>query len=349
MNHLRGLVHRLYMRVKSALIRLVFSIDDKKFRLWRSNERKIDVWLANGKKIDEWLANEHKIKIWLANEHKIREWLANEHKIRKWQANEHKIHEWLKHEALIAAAIYADKRKTEGPREFEAEFQEFRTLLEHQRTLPMRWEERKPCLDDRSSETPFDRHYTYHPACAARVLALTRPSKHVDISSIISFAAVVSAFVPVDFYDFRRAPLRLNNLESMSADLTHLGFSDNSVASLSSMHVIEHVGLGRYGDPLDPDGDLKAIRELCRVLAPGGNLMVAVPVGRARIEYNAHRIYEDAEFRGYFAGLELIEFMLIPDGEMPVGLIRDATPDLVNSQEYGCGCYWFRKPSTESA
>jgi SAM-dependent methyltransferase len=200
-------------------------------------------------------------------------------------------------------------------------------------------------LNDRSTETPFDPHYTYHPAWAARVLARTRPAKHVDISSILCFGTIVSAFVPVEFYDFRPAPVLLSNFTSASADLTRLDLPDNSVASLSSMHVIEHIGLGRYGDPLDPDGDLKAIRELCRVLAPGGDLMVAVPVGRARIQFNAHRVYDDAEFRSYFAGLELVEFSLIPDGDVPVGLIQDAPRDLVDAQVYGCGCYWFRKPA----
>ena len=278
-------------------------------------------------------------------------WLAasmvSEKHIRLWLENKNQFNERLKHKAPIASAVAAHRRKIEAARdEFEAEFQKFRTMLAHSgRSLPMQWEEIQPCLDDRSSETPFDRHYTYHPAWAARVLARTRPVKHVDISSILSFSAIVSAFIPVDFYDFRAAPLILDNFDSGSADLTRLGFSDNSVVSLSSMHVIEHVGLGRYGDPLDPDGDLKAIRELCRVLAPGGNLMVAVPVGRARIQYNAHRIYDDAEFRSYFVGLELIEFTLILDGEMPTGLIQDAPRDLVNAQEYGCGCYWFRKPS----
>jgi SAM-dependent methyltransferase len=176
----------------------------------------------------------------------------------------------------------------------------------------------------------------------------TRPAKHVDISSILSFAAIVSAFIPFEFYDFRPAPLKLSDFSGATADLTRLGFSDNSVASLSSMHVIEHIGLGRYGEPLDPDGDLKAIRELCRVLAPGGNLMVAVPVGRPRIQFNAHRVYDDTEFRAYFTGLEVVEFALIPDGDAPVGLIYDAPRDLVDAQEYGCGCYWFRKPSATS-
>jgi SAM-dependent methyltransferase len=273
--------------------------------------------------------------------------ILNGQKFQFWLTNAHKFDEWLKHEALIASTIDAYKRKTEG--QFEVEFHKFRTMLEHSgRSLPIRLEEILPCLDDRSRETPFDAHYTYHPAWAARVLARTRPARHVDISSILCFGAIVSAFVPVDFYDFRPAAVKLNDFNSASADLTRLGFPDNSVASLSSMHVIEHIGLGRYGEPLDPDGDLKAIRELCRVLAPGGNLLVAVPVGRARIQYNAHRIYDDAEFRNYFAGLELMEFALISDGGAPGGLIYDAARDLINAQEYGCGCYWFRKPGTVS-
>jgi hypothetical protein len=272
--------------------------------------------------------------------------IVDDEKFRFWLANEHKFDEWSKHEDLIASAIHAHKRKTDAPREFEVEFERFQALLERSgRSIPMRRDEVLPCLNDRSTETPFDPHYTYHPAWAARVLARTRPAKHVDISSILCFGTIVSAFVPVEFYDFRPAPVRLSNFTSASADLTRLGLPDNSVVSLSSMHVIEHIGLGRYGEPLDPDGDLKAIRELCRVLARGGNLMVAVPVGRARIQFNAHRVYDDAEFRSYFAGLELVEFALIPDGDVPVGLIQDAPRDLVDAQAYGCGCYWFRKPA----
>ena len=102
------------------------------------------------------------------------------------------------------------------------------------------------------------------------MLSHVRPAKHVDISSRLYFVVIASAFVLVEAYDFRPPRLTLDNLHVGTANLTALPFDDGSVASLSCMHVVEHVGLGRYGDPLDPDGDLKAMAELKRVLATEG-------------------------------------------------------------------------------
>lgn len=200
-----------------------------------------------------------------------------------------------------------------------------------------------PRLGDNTSGTEFDRHYVYHTAWAARMLAETKPVEHVDISSSLQFCSMVSAFIPMRFYDYRPADLRLDNLVSDHADILALPFADESVASLSCMHVVEHIGLGRYGDPLDPEGDLKAIAELMRVLAPGGNLLLVVPVGRPRIMFNAHRIYSFAQVRSYLENLKLIEFSLIPDNPEDGGLIRNATAEMADVQEYGCGCFLFRK------
>ncbi len=209
--------------------------------------------------------------------------------------------------------------------------------------FPLRARDFFLCLFDKTSTTPFDPHYTYHPAWAARVLAETRPHKHIDIASTLKFSTVISAFIPTEFYDYRPAQLALDNLESKRGDLLALPFADNSIESLSCMHTIEHIGLGRYGDPIDPDGDLKAIRELVRVLAPGGTLLFVTPLGIPRIEYNAHRIYSYEQIVGYFAELRLKEFALIPDDFRAHGLIRNADPSLVKKQRYACGCFWFTK------
>lgn len=189
--------------------------------------------------------------------------------------------------------------------------------------------------------TAFDAHYVYHPAWAARVLSAIKPDKHIDISSTLHFCSIISAFIPVEFYDFRPAPLTLSQLHCGRADLTNLQFESNSIHSLSCMHTVEHIGLGRYGDPLDPEGDLKAIRELKRVLAPGGNLLFVVPVGQAKLVFHAHRIYSYAMVLDYFNDFELINFSLVDDSQ---GYHSPATQQMADGQSYGCGCFWFKKP-----
>lgn len=197
-----------------------------------------------------------------------------------------------------------------------------------------------PCLTDKIKQTPFDQHYTYHPAWAARILAQTRPDMHLDFSSILSFGSIISAFIPVKFYDYRPANLQLSNWDSGFADLTNLPIESDSQPSISCMHTVEHIGLGRYGDPIDPTGDLKAIKELKRIVKPGGDLLFVTPVGKPRIEFNAHRIYSYEQVISYFQPLQLMEFSLIPDSG---GMTRNAPPSLVATQNYGCGCFWFKK------
>lgn len=213
----------------------------------------------------------------------------------------------------------------------------------------MAWRDRWLHLRDATATTGFDRHYVFHTAWAARVVAETRPVRHVDIASSLYFVSSVSAFVPTRFIDFRPADLGLSGLVSEGGTLMKLPFTDNSVESLSCMHVVEHVGLGRYGDPLDYDGDIKAARELIRVVAPGGTLLFVVPIsGQARIQFNAHRIYTYEQVSALFAGLDLVEFALIPDDGAKEGLIRHADPQLAAEQRYGCGCFHFVKQTTIS-
>lgn len=224
------------------------------------------------------------------------------------------------------------------------DYKNFRALSGCSKRFSMHWGDRYPCLYDNIDTTPFDTHYIYHPAWAARVISKIKPTVHIDISSTLHFCSVLSAFVPVEFYDYRPADLKLSNLSSGAANIVSLPFPSNSIESLSCMHTVEHIGLGRYGDPLDPDGDLKAIAELKRVLASGGNLLFVVPIGgKPKIMYNAHRIYSYKQIIEYFKDLELKEFALIPDYPSSDGLILNATEKMADKCTYGCGCFWFLK------
>ena len=200
-----------------------------------------------------------------------------------------------------------------------------------------------PCINDKTDTTDIDPHYIYHTAWASRIIAKIKPEYHVDISSYIYFSTLVSAFIPIKFYDYRPAKLILSNLTSEVANLLNLPFENNSIKSLSCMHVVEHIGLGRYGDPLDSEGDLKAINELKRVLAKGGSLLFVVPIGQPKIMFNAHRIYSYAQIINYFSEFSLEEFAFIPDNGNETGLLYNPELKLVNQQNYGCGCFYFKK------
>lgn len=203
-----------------------------------------------------------------------------------------------------------------------------------------------PFLSDNTNATEFDRHYIYHPAWAVRILTQTNPAVHTDIASSLHFCSIVSAFIPIRFYDYRPAELMLSNLETAHQDLTQLSFESNSIDSLSCMHSVEHVGLGRYGDTLDYDGDQKAMSELARVLKLGGNFLFVTPIGaKAKIVFNAHRVYTKELILNAFIkyGLTLKEFSLIPEKSADGGIVINPTNELLEKQVYGCGCFWFTK------
>jgi SAM-dependent methyltransferase len=225
---------------------------------------------------------------------------------------------------------------------FRDEFKKFKSLNENStiKRFEVRWEDKYPWLHDNTPNTGFDAHYIYHPAWAARILAKTKPDYHIDISSTLNFSTMVSAFIPVRFYDYRPPILQLDNLQCDFIDLNSLPFETNSISSLSCMHTVEHIGLGRYGDVLDPEGDLKAIKELKRVIKPGGNMLFVTPVGHPKLMFNAHRIYGYSQVIEYFSGFELEDFSLVTDKNE---FIVNAPVELANTQNYGCGCFWFRK------
>jgi SAM-dependent methyltransferase len=260
-------------------------------------------------------------------------------------ADRYWLEDALAHKDFVMRVLDQKRADEKAMAAFEAAYEAFRDASAAQGSrLPVRREDIYPQLYDATAVTGFDRHYLYHPAWAARVLARTRPHEHIDIASILHFSTIISAFLPVRFFDYRPATINLEGLSTGAADLLALPFESNSVVSLSCMHVLEHIGLGRYGEPLDPDGDLKAICELKRVLAPGGDLLVATPVGAARVQFNAHRIYDHEAFAAAFAPLELEEFALIPE-HGDEGLIVSPPPERVRSESYACGCFWFRKPA----
>ena len=206
------------------------------------------------------------------------------------------------------------------------------------------WADMQPCLGDWSTHTPFDAHYFYQGAWLSRMLAGSKPSRHVDVGSSVLTMSVLSAWVDTIFVDYRPLKADLPGLRSVAGSILDLPFADESIDSISCLHVIEHIGLGRYGDPIDPRGSIKAALELQRVVKPGGKLYLSLPIGRERICFNAHRVHSPDSVLKMFPQLKLGEFSFVDDQ----GQLRaHQTLSAANNLEYGCGLFMFEKPASE--
>lgn len=187
-------------------------------------------------------------------------------------------------------------------------------------------------------------HYFHQDLLVARYIHEARPERHIDIGSRIDgFVAHVAAFRPIDVIDIR--PLEAEphrQITFLQCDLMEPQpqFIE-ATDSLSCLHALEHFGLGRYGDPIDPDGHKRAFPNMIRMVKHGGTFYLGVPVGRAAVVFNAHRVFAPAEPLEWAAGeLELVQFDYVDDaGDLHLAAKLEQAADLA----YGCGIYTFRR------
>jgi SAM-dependent methyltransferase len=198
-----------------------------------------------------------------------------------------------------------------------------------------------PQVYDATSFTKQDPHYFYQGVWAMKRIISSGIKEHFDIGSQIDFVRYLSLIVKTNFIDIRPIDLELSNLTCRKGSILNLPFGDDSICSISSLHVIEHIGLGRYGDQLDLFGSKKGAEELIRVLAPGGRLYISTPIGRPRICFNAHIIRTPLQVMELFEGLVLVEFSTIDDNRR---FIENANPNDFSNSDYACGLFIFSKP-----
>ena len=166
----------------------------------------------------------------------------------------------------------------------------------------------QPSLKDKTSTTPLEPVYFYQDTWAAKIIFDLKPLHHYDVGSSAKSIGMISQFVPTTMVDIRPVDLKLNNLYFQKGSIVKLPFEDASVKSLSSLCVIEHIGLGRYGDPVDILGSEKAIKELQRVTAPEGIILISVPVDdNNKVYFNSHRAFTREYILELFNKCELME------------------------------------------
>jgi len=202
-----------------------------------------------------------------------------------------------------------------------------------------------PSLSEFGDQAGIGRgHYFHQDILVATLIYEANPERHIDIGSRLDgFIAHVASFRDIEVLDIRpltnvghdRIKFRQGNL--MEFDDSLIEITD----SLSCLHALEHFGLGRYGDPIDPEGHVKGFSHLCRMLKPNGILYLSVPIGAGGVYFNAHRVFEPSEIPEMARGiLELIRYDYVDDDGC---LYRNCFVDETPSLEYGCGIYCFRK------
>lgn len=165
-----------------------------------------------------------------------------------------------------------------------------------------------PCLRDKTEKTLVEPIYFFQDTWAAQKIFETKPKHHYDIGSAVKTVGIISQFVPTTMIDIRPIDISLDNLFFIKGSILNLPFRNDSIESISSLCVVEHIGLGRYGDVIDPYGSEKAIKELKRVLKKGGNLYFSVPVDKeCRVYFNAHRAFTRDYILELFRDLILLE------------------------------------------
>ena len=230
-----------------------------------------------------------------------------------------------------------------APREYARFVRDFRAY--RRLSGEARWRDAFPQLFDRVPTSPYDEHYFFQDAWAAQRIAEAAPERHVDVGSRVDLVGFLTTLTDVVFVDIRPLEVDLPRLTSVAGSVLDLPFKDGAVESLSCLHVAEHVGLGRYGDPLDPDGTRKAAAELARVLAPGGRLLFSGPVGRPRVCFNAHRVHDPRDLVAMFAELELAEFSGVDDRGR---FARWRALEEFANADYACGLFDFRRARSGS-
>lgn len=206
-----------------------------------------------------------------------------------------------------------------------------------------------PCLHDWYEEGGTTKsEYFWQDLLVARMIFAARPEKHVDIGSRVDgFVAHVASFREVEVFDVRPITTQIPNIKFKQADLmSPVEGMANYCDSLSCLHALEHFGLGRYGEPVDPKGFERGFVNMACLLRDGGAFYLSVPVGIERVEFNAHRVFDPKVIINLAAenSLQLSALTVIGQKGRVETLVPDemVLSDLAN-ERYALGLFVFRK------
>lgn len=186
-------------------------------------------------------------------------------------------------------------------------------------------------------------HYFTQDLVVANYVYEANPAKHIDIGSRVDgFVAHVASFREIDVMDIRHLKLNIKNINFIQQDITKLSEDYfKKYDSVSCLHALEHFGLGRYGDEIDPNAHIKGFNNLHKLLINGGLLYISFPIGSKKTLFNSQRIFSPSEILDWSKNkFNLKQFDYINDeGELVINEDVNKVPKV----SYGCGIYRLQK------
>jgi hypothetical protein len=188
-------------------------------------------------------------------------------------------------------------------------------------------------------------HYFYQDMIVASYIQQNNPIKHVDVGSRLDgFVSHIASFRAIEVFDIRNNKINFKNIKFTKMDLNNINHElENYTDSLSCLHTIEHIGLGRYGDAIDPKEHLKAFNNLIKLLKNNGLLYISFPISqKTRSIFNSERRFHPIDILQWSDQLQLKKFDYINDSAgifYDVDLLKFNPHQLIN----GCGIYTFQK------
>lgn len=206
-----------------------------------------------------------------------------------------------------------------------------------------------PCISEYRGQAGYPGTYFWQDLWGAQRIMAHHPQKHYDIGSRVDgFISHMMLFPEIElhFIDIRPMEKSIPGTYFTQADATTLqGIEDNSIESLSALCSFEHFGLGRYGDPIDPEACFKAFESSQRVVKKGGYIYISVPVGENHVCFNAHRVFNPNTVIEEFDKCICEELSIIDlDSDPVVYKVPEPKMFTIEPQiDHYCGLFMFKK------
>ena len=207
-----------------------------------------------------------------------------------------------------------------------------------------------PCLYDRHEEGgSIQNEYFWQDLYVAREIFINNPKRHIDIGSRVDgFVAHVASFREIEVFDVRPMSTQVPGIRFTQADLMNIATDSidrmQTCDSLSCLHALEHFGLGRYGDPIDPNGYALGFANMVKLLATGGRFYLSTPIGRERVIFNANWVFDPRTILllAKDNGLQLECLAIIDPIRGPNEIkLDDASLEEISRNEYQLGVFKF--------